>query len=128
MIIIRFLRVSLFRWFSSMLYIEYFKAAANGNCPRDAVITTRSSCEIGARTSGLQYVSDCNTCPDRELPSGCFYYSTDPSDKQVWFNDLTDISSTNPEKYEYGFGGFCMRSGTITMLYKAIFLRMIILK
>ena len=101
-----------------MFYIEYFRAAANENCPRDAVITTRSSCEIGARSSGLHYVSDCNTCPDRELPSGCFYYSTNPSDKQVWFNDLTDISSTDPAKYEYGFGGFCMRSGKTQFLYK----------
>ena len=73
-------------------------------------------------------MSDCNTCPDRELPSGCFYYSTNPSDKQVWFNDLTDISSTNPAKYEYGFGGFCMRSGKTQFYIKPIrFLRMNIL-
>ena len=106
-----------------MLYIEYFKAAANENCPRDAVITTRSSCEIGARNSGLHYMSSIFHLTHSiwtYLPSGCFYYSTDtdPLDKQVWFNDLTDISSTNPAKYEYGFGGFCMRSGKNTILYK----------
>ena len=96
--------LSYFSYCSYHIESQYHKKQNGENCPTEAVIVTKVTCEEALNVLKLK-VSNLNV-NQKNRPAGCYWRS----DNTGYFNNVLDPSSTNTN--EFGArGGVCSLTG-----------------
>ena len=74
------------------------------NCPYGDVIESVTECIKASQALGLAYQQEIT---DDIYPAGCFWHT---NDQKSYFNQITDIGSTSPGRFE-NHGGVCKKEG-----------------